>query len=129
MDNLTIYCNAHYFKSSHRAYGGYIMQYNDHFKTYVEINIAIDADLICLELLWQSVSLLKKSCDIRIVSRFPINTPELKSGKGSKLWEFLNDLRVENGHKYTFDSQYYKSDIQYLEALEAAIVEKHDEEI
>ncbi|ODJ63843.1 hypothetical protein [Brochothrix thermosphacta] len=117
MKKLNIYCESHYFDSSKAGYGGYVIEYEGHYKTYTTISVHIVTALIILDMLWQAVGTLKESCDITVVSRQNLTVNDLKTGEGNKLWEFINQLKVDKGHKYTFEKYPNESDIYVLDEI------------
>lgn len=103
MKKVNIYCESHYFNDSKAGYGGYVIEYEGHYKTYITISVHIVTALIILDMLWQAVGTLKESCDITVVSRKNLTAKDLKTGEGNALWEFINQLKIDKGHKYTFE--------------------------
>lgn len=126
MKKVTIYIEAHYFKQYHVAYAGYVIKYKDHYKTLTTLSINIDEQLICLDMLWQAVSTLNAGCYITVVSRKELLTTDMREGKGSKLWEHLNSLRLEHGHRYSFQTSRSETDKYYLDAIHEAFASKKD---
>ncbi|EUJ35766.1 hypothetical protein [Brochothrix campestris] len=127
MKKITIYTEAHYFKQDHVAYAGYVIKYKGHYKTLTTHSDAIDEQLICLDMLWQAVSTLKAGCDITVVSRKELLTTDMRAGTGSKLWEHLNSLRLQHGHRYSFPTSLSDSDNYYLDAIHEAFASKKEE--
>lgn len=117
MKKVTIYCESHYFNDSKAGYGGYVIEYKGRYKTYTTISVDIVSTLISLDLLWIAVGTLKESCDITVISRQNFNTNDIKLGEGSKLWEFINELKVDKGHKYTFKKYPNESEIYVLDEI------------
>ncbi|ODJ51816.1 hypothetical protein BFR40_07415 [Brochothrix thermosphacta] len=117
MKKVTIYCESHYFNDSKAGYGGYVIEYEGHYKTYTTISIDTVTTLISLEMLWIAVGTLKESCDITIISRQNLTANDIKLNEGIALWEFINELKVDKGHKYTFKKNPNESEKKILDEI------------
>ncbi|WP_413486031.1 hypothetical protein [Brochothrix thermosphacta] len=117
MKKVNIYCESHYFNDSKAGYGGYVIEYEGRYKTYTTVSVHILPTMISLDLLWQAVGTLKESCDVTVISRQNFTGSEIKLGEGRKLWEFINQLKIDKGHKYTFKKYPTESEKKILDEI------------
>ncbi|WP_413506344.1 hypothetical protein [Brochothrix thermosphacta] len=117
MKKVNIYCESHYFNDSKAGYGGYVIEYEGRYKTHTTVSVHTVPVLISLDLLWQAVGRLKESCDVNVISRQNLTANDLKIGEGNALWEFINQLKTDNGHRYTFKKYPIESEIYVLDEI------------
>lgn len=117
MKKVNIYCESHYFNDSKAGYGGYVIEYEGRYKTYTTVSVHTVPALISLDLLWEAIRTLKESCDVTVISRQKFNTNDIKTGEGSSLWEFINQLKIDKGHKYTFKKYPTESEKKILDEI------------
>ena len=117
MKKVNIYCESHYFNDSKAGYGGYVIEYEGRYKTYTTVSVHTVPVLISLDLLWQAVGTLKESCDVTVISRQNLTANDLKLNEGIALWEFINQLKIDKGHKYTFKKYPTESEKKILDEI------------
>lgn len=117
MKKVNIYCESHYFNDSKAGYGGYVIEYEGRYKTYTTVSVHILPTMISLDLLWEAIRTLKESCDITVVSRQNLTSNDIKIGEGNALWEFINQLKIDNGHRYTFKKYPNESERKILDEI------------
>ena len=117
MKKVNIYCESHYINDSKAGYGGYVIEYEGRYKTYTTVSVHILPTMISLDLLWEAIRTLKESCDVTVISRQNLTANDLKLNEGIALWEFINQLKIDKGHKYIFKKYPNKSERKILDEI------------